>query len=233
MKKTILFLSLFVFAITGLKAQCTITPGCTVGANGYCSTPANGGNLPNATEQVAYSTVIQVSIGTTIGPATINNATLVSVTGLPTGLTYAVNPSSGVINGGSNGCLLISGTPAIGTSGTYTVTANVTVNTNFGSSAQALTWTLVVSTTTGITELSKETPNLAILPNPAKTELNLTANFQFQSIHIFNTLGKLVLTQEIKGTNKTTIALDMLNPGIYFLQITDGNKVITRKFIKE
>ncbi|HWY37390.1 MAG TPA: T9SS type A sorting domain-containing protein [Bacteroidia bacterium] len=232
MKKALLFLSLFVAGMTGIQAQCTITPSCTV-TSGYCSTPAAGSSLPNATELVAYSTVIQVTIGTTYSVATINNATVTAVTGLPSGLSYSLNPTSGVINGGSSGCMLISGTPAAGSAGTYSVTANVTANTSFGPFPTTIVWTLTVSAAAGIVDLSANPSNLVIVPNPAKSEVNLTSDFHFQTIRVFDALGNLSMTQEVNGAYKALLDLGKLNAGIYFLQVTDGNKIVTRKFIKE
>jgi len=160
MKKSLLLLSLFTVVVLGLKAQCTIAPTCTV-TTGYCSTPAANSSLPAATEMIAYSTTIQVSVGTSYSVATITNATVTSVSGLPAGLTYSLNPSTGVIAGGGNGCMLISGTPATGSGGSYTVTANVSVNTNFGVFPATLTWKLTVNWPAGIANYS--TNNAAIL----------------------------------------------------------------------
>jgi hypothetical protein len=233
MKKSLFFLSLFVAAMINLKAQCTITPGCSATA-GYCSTPAAGTSLPNATELVAYSTVIQVSIGTTFSGVTITNGTVTSVTGLPSGLSYSLNPSSGVIAAGSNGCMLITGTPASGSAGTYSVVANVTANTSFGAFPTTIGWPLTVDATTGIANVSASTSsNMLLAPNPVKSELSLTADFHFQKVRVFDALGNVSLIQEVNGVDKVTLDLYHLNSGIYFVQITDGNKVVTRKFIKE
>jgi hypothetical protein len=234
MKKSLFFLSLFVAAIINIKAQCTITPGCSTAATGYCSTPASGTSLPNATELAAYSTVIQLSIGTSLSGVTINNGTLTSVTGLPTGLSYSLNPTNGVISAGGNGCMLIAGTPASGSAGSYTVTGNVTANTSFGAFPTTITWPLTVdAATTGIANFSANTSNMLLAPNPVKSELSLTADFHFQKVRIFDALGNVSLTQEVTGVDKVTLDLNKLNSGIYFIQIADGNKIVTRKFIKE
>lgn len=232
MKKTLLLLSLFTVSLGSMFAQCTIAPSCTP-TSGYCSTPAAGSALPNATETTAYSTVIQVSLATSYSIATINNATVTAVTGLPTGLSYSTNPTNGVINGGSSGCILIAGTPAAGSAGSYTVTANVTLNTNLGAFPTTLTWNLTVDAVSGIVQFSGNAATVLIAPNPAKTEMNVTADFHFQKVRIFDALGNLSLSQEVNGAYKTTLDLGKLNAGIYFLQIVDGNKVATRKFIKE
>jgi hypothetical protein len=232
MKKSLLFLGLFLAGIISLQAQCTITPSCTV-TSGYCSAPATGSALPNATEQVAYSTTIQLSVGTSYSIATIDSAQVTSLTGLPTGLSYSTNPTSGVVQGGSNGCILIAGTPAAGSAGTYTATAAVTAYTNFGPFPGTLTWSLTVNGTSGITNLSANAENVVIAPNPAKSEVNVTADFHFQKIRVYDALGNLSLTQDVNGAYKATVDLSKLNTGIYFIQIVDGTKVATRKFIKE
>jgi len=233
MKKTLLLLSLFTVMVIGVKAQCTIAPTCTL-TTGYCSTPAGNTNLPDATEQVAYSTTIQVTMGTSYSVATISSATVTSVSGLPTGLSYSLNPSNGVIAAGGSGCALIAGTPATGSAGTYTVTANVSVTTNFGVFPATITWNLTVDGTAGIVNFSSNNgATLLMAPNPAKTEMNVSADFHFQKVRVYDALGNLALTQDVNGENKTTVMVDKLNSGFYFLQVTDGNKVVTRKFIKE
>ncbi|HXU27040.1 MAG TPA: T9SS type A sorting domain-containing protein [Bacteroidia bacterium] len=232
MKKSLLLLSLFTVMVLGVKAQCTIAPTCSV-TTGYCSTPAVGSALPNATEMTAYSTTIQVSVGTSYSVATITDATVTSVSGLPTGLAATYNPSNGVIAGGSSGCILISGTPAMSTAGSYTVTANVSVNTNFGVFPTTLTWNLTVDAMAGIGYFTAPSANLFLAPNPAKTELTVAADFHFQAVRVYDALGNLVLTQNANGASKATVMVDGLNAGFYFLQVTDGNKVATRKFIKD
>ena len=236
MKKSLLLVSLFTVMVLGVKAQCTIAPTCTVTA-GYCSTPASNTNLPDATELSAYSTTIQVTVGSSYssGPvtATINDATVTAVSGLPTGLSYSLNPSSGVIAAGGSGCMLITGTPAASTAGAYTVTANVSVNTNLGVFPATITWNLNVVTTSGIANYGATAAMLFIAPNPAKAEMNVSADFHFQKVSVYDALGNLVLSQAVNGENKATVMVDKLNSGFYFLQVTDGNKLVTRKFIKE
>src|SRR6185503_13777604 len=165
----------------------------------------------NATEMTAYSTTIQVSVGTSYSVATITDATVTSVSGLPTGLAATYNPSNGVIAGGSSGCILISGTPAMSTAGSYTVTANVSVNTNFGVFPTTLTWNLTVDAMAGIGYFTAPSANLFLAPNPAKTELTVAADFHFQAVRVYDALGNLVLTQYANGASKATVMVDGLN----------------------
>ena len=235
MKKSLLFLSLFIAGMTSVQAQCTIANSCTPDAtSGYCSTPAVGTALPNGTENVAYSATIQVSLGTSAfgGAATIIDATVTAVSGLPTGLTGSTNPSNGVIPGGSDACILVSGTPATGSAGTYSVNAAVTVNTNFGPQSTNLIWPLTIDPAVGIATYSTHQA-VYVSPNPAGSQLNVVADFHFSSVRVFDALGNLALSQSVNGSPATTIDLSKLNAGVYFIQISDGNKIVTRKFIKE
>ena len=114
MKKQLLLLATIIIGFSSANAQCTPTSSCIPdpATTGYCTTPAEGANLPNATANTPYTTVIQVSVGTSAGGgfATITDVTIGSVT-LPNGLSYTTNPSNGVIPGGTNACIEITGTP--------------------------------------------------------------------------------------------------------------------------
>jgi hypothetical protein len=123
MKKTLLFAALLIGGLSQLSAQCTITPGCTYGAIGYCTTPAENTALPNGTELVAlqYSNSVKFrNNGWRLFPNYVD-ATISGVTGLPASFTYSSNPTNGVILPGANACLIIAGTPQSGSAGSYTV----------------------------------------------------------------------------------------------------------------
>jgi hypothetical protein len=234
MKKTLLFAALLIGGLSQLSAQCTIMPSCTTSTLGYCTSPAENTNLPNGTELSPYSTTIQFSLGTTVGGfVTITDATISSVTGMPAGFTYSTNPVSGNFPGGSNACLILDGTPAAASAGTYTVAATFAVNTSFGPTTQTLSWYLTIDpVATGIksyTQLS----DLFISPNPATSELNITSAAYFKKVTIIDALGKVVISKEVDNTASIKVDVNALTKGVYFIQATDGDKQITRKFIKD
>ncbi|MBC7693888.1 MAG: T9SS type A sorting domain-containing protein [Burkholderiales bacterium] len=230
MKKTLLLSALLISSLSQLNAQCAITPGCSTATNGYCTTPAAATPLPNASELTPYNTVIQVSIGTST-VATIYDFTITSFTGLPAGLSYSTNPTNGVIPANSNGCILIAGTPTAGSAGSYTATANITANTNFGPFPSTATWPLTVTGGVGIKSYS--IANMIIAPNPATSELIISADFHFAKIQIIDALGKIVISHDANYASQTIIDVHNLSKGVYFLQANDGSKLITRKFIKD
>jgi hypothetical protein len=235
MKKTLLFVALVIGSLAQLNAQCTITPGCSPAATGYCTTPAENTNLPNATVASSYNTVIQVSIASSLGATTITSAQIVSMTGLPTGLSYSVNPGSGIIAGGANGCVLLTGTPTSTTAGNYTVVANVVITTNVGAFPPAtVSWFLTVNPalSTGIQSINTAA-NFYIAPNPVSSELFISSDSHFGKIQVIDALGKIVLSLDTNYASQTSINVSSLTKGVYFIQANDGERIITKKFIKD
>lgn len=236
MKKTLLFTAVLLSSLSQLSAQCTIVPGCSTAAAGYCSTPSNGANLPNANVSSAYSTTVQVSIASAFSGVTVSSASITSVTGLPAGLSYSVNPTSGIILGGSNGCIRIAGTPAVGTAGTYTVVANAIITSPLGPVVPpvSMNWILTVNPplTTGITTANLAS-NFYIAPNPVSSELFISNDNHLGKVSVIDALGKIVLSIDANYSNQTTINVSSLIKGVYFIQANDGERIITKKFIKD
>jgi hypothetical protein len=231
MKKTLLLVTILIGSLPQFSAQCVIGSACTPSAQGYCTVPVENTNLPDGIENVAYSTDIQFTLGTTVGGfATITNASILSVTGLPSGFAYTTNPASGSFPGGSSACMQITGTTA--TAGTYSVAASFSVNTSFAPTTQTLTWFLTINSVTGIQSYNTIS-NVLLSPNPATSELVVSSASHFGKVQIIDALGKIVLFHDANYSSQTIINISSLNKGVYFLQANDGKSVITRKFIKD
>lgn len=85
----------------------------------------------------------------------------------------------------------------------------------------------------GTKEQTKENNVLNIYPNPFNTQFII--NYQPTTntrVEVYNLLGSKVLTQQL--TQSLTV-LDLSNQpnGLYFVKVSDGNEVITRKVIKQ
>lgn len=239
MKKTLLTIATMVAGILTMNAQCTAVQSCTPGATGYCSTPSPSTSLPGATVGTAYSTDVQITLGTTATmqgqTVSITSGTITSITGMPSGILALLTPTNGALLGGQSGCFQLSGTTNA-TSGTYSVTVSfaLTLNGGFPFSSSA-TWYLPLnSTTTGISNISNSSNGVLVLaPNPAKSELTISSDLHLNKATIIDALGKVVMTQDLNYSNQAIINVANLERGVYFLQANDGNKTITKKFIKD
>ncbi len=77
----------------------------------------------------------------------------------------------------------------------------------------------------------KETYPLIVFPNPANSELNITLKTLILpiSVCIYDNNGKVVINK----LNKLKINISGLSTGQYFIQVKQGGKYYTAKFIKE
>lgn len=215
MKKQLLFIASILVGITSTNAQCTITPSCTPDpqTTGYCTTPAQNSNLPNGTVGVAYSTVIQLAVGTSGGGglATITDVTISNMT-LPNGLSYTLNPSNGIIPGGSNACIEITGIPTNAVLD-FSCDVSAIANTSIGALPYTLSYRLTIQgATASLTEVVSS--ELTLFPNPTENILTLNVN-EPTDIKIVNVLGTVVLNDRIQSTK--TFNLSNFKNGVYFV----------------
>lgn len=59
---------------------------------------------------IAYSQTVQVYVPATYSPYTVDSLHIDSITGMPNGITYVLNPVTGTVIGGSNGAICFTGT---------------------------------------------------------------------------------------------------------------------------
>jgi hypothetical protein len=112
--------------------------------------------------------------------------------------------------------------------GTYSVT--VTDNQGCIQTASA-TVVLEVETTTAINNTSAAT-DFSIYPNPAQNQLTLKTDIQdaATSYTIINSLGQIISSQTVSFV-QTQIDLSALADGVYFMQLTQGEKTSAKEFI--
>ncbi len=79
--------------------------------------------------------------------------------------------------------------------------------------------------------------NISIFPNPASEVLYLQANVPFEeaNLTVTNLLGTKVIQQQINLSNSPELKLEIsfLLPGMYYINISDGLKSISGKFLKK
>ena len=102
-----------------------------------------------------------------------------------------------------------------------------------------------VLTPAQITSLYNETPatsvennsfeeHFNIYPNPAKESLSINTSFNYKTIEIYNVLGESIYKDESDFFNSDfEININNITKGIYFLKLTDGEKTLIERFVKE
>lgn len=104
-----------------------------------------------------------------------------------------------------------------------------------GSVAQGVQQTYEISVVNGIEEAKDISLEIIVYPNPATDYVRLKIkNYDIQNLRhqLYDNNGSLLRDNKVEGS-ETNIVMGNLAPGIYFLKITDNNKVIkTFKIIK-
>lgn len=136
--------------------------------------------------------------------------------------------------------VIASGGNATGTGGSVSysvgqVVYTTTTGTN-GSSGQGVQQPFEISTVTGIEEAKGINLICSAYPNPATDFIKLIIeDYEVQHIRyqIYNIKGSLLLSNKVEA-NETNISIQSLLPAIYFLKVTDRDKLIkTFKIIKK
>ncbi|WP_143520032.1 T9SS type A sorting domain-containing protein [Reichenbachiella sp. 5M10] len=147
---------------------------------------------------------------------TWQNATGVSVTGLPEGITATDNPDEQTTT--------LSGTPTV--EGIFTYWAKTAGNTANDSLSGTLTVQIILE--------SPLAPNQAMLyPNPlhdSALQISTGTTQVIRSVHLVNQTGQVMLRQP--GNHHSSMSLNLvLDAGIYFVLIQTDTEVITKKLI--
>ena len=93
----------------------------------------------------------------------------------------------------------------------------------------------IISTCTGVNE-NKDDENVKVFPNPTDKILNIdfkSLSEEKMNVQLLNSLGEILINEQLSIQN-STINIESLNTGIYFLKITGTNNTnITKKIIKQ
>lgn len=115
------------------------------------------------------------------------------------------------------------------------------------SNSDAISFTITDSTTTTILvlmshevatqEIEDISTSFVLSPNPAQNSIQIQSTDLLLdgNINVLNSLGQSISHHSISSTNQTTIAIDHLPKGIYFVQYIDKQKekMAINKFVKQ
>jgi len=251
MKQTLLAFVLII--AIGFKSWSQCTPTWPTGGGAGIS-PDSATNLPHALEGLAYDATIQFKapLDTTyIGfPVVIDSIIITSVTGLTSipnisPFTYVPNPANGVFLGGTVNCINITGTPSIGSNGTYPLSVNVSAFAHFGTGGTTIQqdysityYKIVVDLNNAVPNVNKSKFDLAQnFPNPFSSKTNIAFNLPSPSqvtFKVYDLVGNVLYQKAILGkVGINTVDYDGsdLLEGVYFYSISNGTGVLTRRLI--
>lgn len=232
---------------TTLAAQvCVPNIACLPGTANYGVCPDSATGLAIGTVGVPYTETVSFKIptdGTDFGypSATVVSVDIASVDSLAPGLTYQCAPASCSFPGGSNGCILISGTP------TTVWNKQVIVNANANGTIFGVPLTLpqqnkqyrsIVVPAAGVAELDMSKFDVSQnAPNPFadKTEIYFSVTSQSQvEFKVYNLLGAIVYENKFqaeKGANTIKIDANSFAPGVYIYSVKNGDQTITKRMV--
>ncbi len=244
-------LSTFFFAsaaIVSSYAQCTPNVSCVPAGKTYGTCPDSVTGLAKGTINVPYNETVSVMVpvnGADFSPqgagATVKDIVIDGIDSLAPGLTYKCLTTNCTFPGGTNGCILISGTPTQVWNKRLLI--KITANVVFSGfpAAYPLTTTQyrsIVSDPNGIEQLSQSKFDVdQNSPNPfsGKTEIHFnTVTSENISFTVYNMLGAAVYSSNFKadrGVNKIVLEANSFAPGVYVYSIGNSAKTITKRMV--
>lgn len=243
MKRTLLLLSFFTIFSFGAWAQ-ICTPATVSNAGIY---PDSATNFMPAYQGQAYNQLITVKVpaDSLQGgiPIPIDRIELVSIVGLPQGLSYSCVPSNCKFPGGETNCAVITGTTNDPV-GVYPVT--ITVEAFVGvapfvisNGPTTFSWyQIVVNLPNATQNLNPNTFSVSqSAPNPSDNACDIYYTLTSRAdveIRLMNAIGKEV--QRIKtngntGVNKYQLNTENLPQGIYFYSLFNGQTTVTKRLV--
>ncbi|MBC7864724.1 MAG: T9SS type A sorting domain-containing protein [Bacteroidia bacterium] len=245
MKKSYIFIFILVlFVGFNAKAQtCTPDPAHALTPGIF---PDSATNFLPGTVNVPYvqNITVTVPVDTQVVPfpfpaVPFDSIHMVSMTGLPPGLSSMCSPGICTWNGGTSGCSGISGTPT--TAGTYPLT--IMVNAYLGGATTPIPQTIsyykiIIAPAVGIAENTVFTFDVKQnMPNPfsGKTTVRFTVPGEEKvKFCVYSMLGKIIMERKIdaaKGENEIDVDGKNLAGGMYFYTLEYKGKTVTRRMM--
>ena len=89
-------------------------------------------------------------------------------------------------------------------------------------------------------EINPTDIEISLQPNPAQSDLLISINFETVKenqlkVEVFNMVGSQFSTEQHPAGRQVNFRMDVQNypPGMYLLKITNGNRIVSRRFVKQ
>ena len=77
----------------------------------------------------------------------------------------------------------------------------------------------------------QEETKATMYPNPAKESVCILAEDGIQNVRVYNLMGQLLLTQNLKGENKCSLNTNDLVSGIYVVKIRTVKGLVAKRLV--
>ena len=84
---------------------------------------------------------------------------------------------------------------------------------------------------TEIDDISAQTENIRVYPNPATNEINISSQFPISKIQIYSLTGKKMVQSDFVQKNDKRVNIEGFVSGIYFIKIFQQEKIFTKKIV--
>ncbi|MCS6935820.1 MAG: T9SS type A sorting domain-containing protein [Chitinophagales bacterium] len=244
---------------------------CTPDPNNSAFFNPSPDTMPCIQRGIYYDQVIQIYLPDQIDLATlfpnipfpvtvtIDSIVITNVSGLPAGINYTLNPSNGIIHGGENACVLLTGTtnaPAgrydVDLDGTVSVSdlpifpgvnenPDTTLTIDFIQSVNPTSFNLFVDVieagapcrVSNLNDISS-IASLRTFPNPSSGIVHVTWNGCRQSgdLHLINTFGEVVMQYPQRSHYQTeVISTAGLPSGVYNLVLPTTKGALSQRIL--
>ena len=209
--------------------------------------PDTAQNFISGNTGVYYEQIVNFKLPTDAGDLdpnyngyTLSNVSLISVDGIPPGISFACNTSNCTWDGGEQGCATISGIPT--TNGNYQIDLKILGCVFAGLICDTAIFSnyVIQIGPVGIEDLEFTNNSLKLIkafPNPSNQSTNIqyeTIKSENVSFEITNLLGKLILNKNVSskiGLNSIQVNTSHLSNGIYLYSISNGKTRSTKRLI--
>lgn len=103
-----------------------------------------------------------------------------------------------------------------------------TLQVNFGGNV----YESIFGVNTNLSNESNDFTEISLYPNPVSNKLFIDAAVQIDQIELYDLRGRMIM-QSTENQREVELNLETLDTGMYFVQITSGEKIATHKIIKK
>jgi hypothetical protein len=72
--------------------------------------------------------------------------------------------------------------------------------------------------------------SFVLFPNPAKEKVNVTSSMSYDSVEIYDAVGKIQYKKQLNGVLNHQVDISSFNQGIYVIRVISSQQALTKTF---